>query len=192
MPGSVGSVSGVQDRGIAGRSVASSAALQRIGRGAALAASGGNIFCNASSAGVGNGADTTEDVLFTVTLPPRTLDVVGRQILIEAYGSIAAAPSANKNARVYFGATSLTAAFAATTNQTGVWILTALVTRTGVNTQTAVVTIDHTIGANTRVPTVLSLTESDTAGITIKATGQCSVATANGVTCNMLSVGGYN
>jgi hypothetical protein len=192
MPGSVGVVSGgIQDRPL-GRSIASSSSLQRVGKGGALAAGGGNVFVGASSAGIGNGADTTEDTLFSVTLPPGTLDRVGRQILIEAYGSIAAAPSANKNARVYFGTASLTVAFAATTNQTGVWILNALVTKTGANTQSAVVTIDHTIGSNTRVPTVLSLTETDTAGITIKATGQASVATANGVLCNMLSVGGYN
>jgi hypothetical protein len=39
---------------------------------------------------------------------------------------------------------------------------------------------------------ILPMTEADTAGITIKITGQSSVATANTVTCNLLTVSGYN
>jgi hypothetical protein len=67
-----------------------------------LAASGGNLLTFSSAAGVGNGADTTEDTLFTATLPPNTLDIAGRQILLEAWGSLSAT-NAVKTIRMYFG-----------------------------------------------------------------------------------------
>jgi hypothetical protein len=193
MPGSVGIVSGaIQDRPL-GRSVISAGCRQRMGKGAALMAGGGNIFVGISAAGIGNGADTTEDILFSVLIPAGTLDLVGRQFLIEAYGSVAAT-SATKNARIYFGSTSLTTAFVGTTTQAGIWSINALITKAGPNSQSAFIGLDYTIGspAVPRVSTILSLTESDTAGIIIKVTGQSSVATANLVTCNLLSVSGYN
>jgi hypothetical protein len=102
MPGAIGVVSGIQDREL-GRSIASAAVLQRIGKGGTLAAGGGNILCFSSAAGVGNGADTTEDTLFTANLPASTLDVVGRQILLEAWGALSAT-NAVKTIRLYFGA----------------------------------------------------------------------------------------
>jgi hypothetical protein len=192
MPGSVGIVSGIQDREL-GKTVASAAARQRFGKSGALMAGGGNIFVGASQAGIGNGADTSEDTLFTVTLPPGAFDIVGRQILIDAYGSVSAT-SATKDARIYFGTTSLTTAFHGTTTQSGIWSISALITKTGPNAQTSFVALDYTIGspAVPRVSTILSPTEVDTAGITIKVTGQSSVATAGLVTCNLLTVSGYN
>jgi hypothetical protein len=192
MPGSVGSVSGIQDREL-GKVLSSASSRQRFGKSGALMAGGGNIFVGASQAGIGNGADTSEDTLFSVTLPPNALDIVGRQILIEAYGSVAAT-SATKNARIYFGSTSLTTAFVGTTTQAGIWNINALITKTGPSTQSAFVALDYTIGspAVPRVSTILSPTEADTAGIIIKVTGQSSVATAGLVTCNLLTVSGYN
>jgi hypothetical protein len=191
MPGSVGVVVGVQDRGISGKSVASSAALQRFGKGGGLMAGGGNIFIGVSQAGVGNGANTSENTLFSVTLPQNCLDIVGRQVLIEAYGSMSAT-SATKDARIYFGSTSLTTAFHGTTTQSGIWMINALITKSGPNTQSSFVALDYTIGSATRASVILPMTENDAAGILIKVTGQSSVATANTVTCNLLSVSGYN
>jgi hypothetical protein len=192
MPGTVGSVSGFQDRGISGRSVASSAALQRFGRGGALMAGGGNIFVGVSQNGIGNGADTTEDTPFSVLLPPNCLNIVGRQLLIEAYGSISAL-NATKDARIYFGSTSLTTAFhVASATTSGIWSINALITKAGPNSQSSFVALDYTIGSATRVSVILPMTEVDTAGILIKVTGQSSVATANTVTCNLLTVSGYN
>jgi hypothetical protein len=193
MPGSVGSVSGIQDRGLPGRSVVSASTRQRMGKGGALCAGGGNIFVGASSAGIGNGADTTEDTLFTVSIPAGTLDLVGRQILIEAYGNMTAT-SATKDARIYFGSTSLTTAFHGTTNQTGIWSINALITKTGPNAQSSFIAVDYTIGSpsNPRVSVILPMTEVDTAPIIIKVTGQSTVGTANTVTCNVLAVSGYN
>jgi hypothetical protein len=66
VPGSVGVISGIQDREL-GKTVASSSSRQRFGRSGALMAGGGNIFVGASQAGIGNGNDTTEDILFSST-----------------------------------------------------------------------------------------------------------------------------
>ena len=190
MPGVIGAVTGFIERQ-KGRGYVESSALQRMGKAAAAMAGGGNISVQVSAAGVGNGADTTEDVLYTVTMPANCLDIVGRQFLIEAYGQVSAT-SATKNARVYFGSTVLVN-FAATTTQTGVWAVTALVTKTGANAQSVLVLTDTTLtGSLVRSASVLSPTEADNAGIVIKATGQSSVATASLVTANLLSVGGYN
>jgi hypothetical protein len=68
MPGTVGAVTGFIERQ-KGRGYVESSALQRFGKGGAAMAGGGNIFVGQSAAGIGNGADTTEDVLFTVSLP---------------------------------------------------------------------------------------------------------------------------
>jgi hypothetical protein len=190
MPGSVGVATGFTDRAL-GRQLVSAGARQRMGKGSALMAGGGNIFVGISTAGIGNGADTAEDTLFTVTLPPGTLDIVGRQILIEAYGSMSALV-ATKDARIYFGSTSLTTAFHSTTAAGGIWSINALITKAGPNSQSAFVALDYTIGSATRASVILPMTEADTAGITIKATGQSSVGTANTVTCNLLTVSGYN
>ena len=190
MPGVIGAVTGFIERQ-KGRGYVESSALQRMGKAAAAMAGGGNIFVGANAAGIGNGADTTEDVLFTVSMPANCLDIVGRQFLVEAYGSIGAL-SATKNARVYFGSTVLVN-FAATTTQTGVWSVMALVTKTGPSAQTVLVLTDTTIsGSLVRSAAVLSPTEPDNAPIVIKATGQSSVATAGTVLANVLTVGGYN
>jgi hypothetical protein len=193
MPGSVGATTGYVDRRL-GKTVGPASELSRMGKGGALIASGGNIFCQASSGGVGNGADATEDVLMQVVLPPGTFDINARQILIEAYGSIAAT-SATKDAKIYFGTAQLAgSAFHATTTQTGNWVISALITRSGVGTQTALVMTDTTLpaaGVTVHTQTVQSLTQDETVALTIKVTGQAP-STANLVLCNMLSVGGYN
>src|SRR5262249_40134917 len=190
MTGIIGAVTGFIERQ-KGRGYVESSALQRMGKGAAAMAGGGNITVNVSTAGVGNGADTTEDVIFTQTLPANCLDIVGRQILIEAYGNIAAT-SATKNAKVYFGSTVLVN-FAATTTQTGVWAVSAYVTKAGSNSQSILVLTDTTIsGSLVRSASILTASEPDNAGIVVKVTGQSSVATAGLVTCNGLIVGGYN
>lgn len=186
-----GPLNGFMER-LKGRSYVPSSAYQQFGKGAATSLGGGNlaVFVNGAN-GNGNSADTTEDVLFTGNLPLNSLDVVGRQVFIEAYGNIAAT-SATKNARVYFGSTVLVN-FAATTTQTGVWAVQALITKVGSSAQSALVLTDTTIsGSLVRAVSILSPTESDTAAITIKATGQSSVGTANLVTCVGLTIGGYN
>jgi hypothetical protein len=194
MPGSVGSVSGVQDRGIGGRAVTSAASLQRIGKGGTLAAGGGNVLVFSNTAGIGNGSDTTEDVLFTANLPANTLDVVGRQILLEAWGALSAT-NAIKTIRMYFGTSIVyTAAIVTPAAVTaGDWSAQLLVTKTGPNVQIALGTSDFSGAAVVRnVQRFTNGSAVDTAPITVKITGQSSVATANSAVANQFIIGGYN
>jgi hypothetical protein len=167
--------------------------LQRVGKGGTLAAGGGNVAVFSSSAGIGNGADTTEDVLFTASLPANTLDIVGRQILLEAWGSLSAT-NAVKTIRMYFGSLVYIAAQVTPAAVTaGDWSAQLLVTKTGNNAQIALGTSDFSGAAVVRnVQRFTASAQVDTAPIIIKVTGQSSVATANSAVCNQLTIGGYN
>ena len=141
-----------------------------------------------SVAGVGNGADTTEDTLFTYTLPANALAAVGNEIDILAWGTVAAT-SATKTVKVYFG-TSIVPSAVYTTTQTGTWAISLTVFKQAASVQIALAEIDA-IGATTaRAVSDLNGSETDTAAITIKVTGQSSVGTANLVLCNGLTVAG--
>jgi hypothetical protein len=192
MPGSVGPVTGFIYRDI-GKGMSSSSALARFGKGGATMAGGGNISCQASQAGIGNGADVTEDTLFTVTLPANSLDIVGRQVFVEAYGTFAATSTTTKVIKVYFGSTVLVT-FSGTTTQAGAWALMATITKTAAGQQTAMILNDTTVtGSLVRSITTASPSEADTAGIIIKVTGQVTgSSTANVSLCNCLTVCGYN
>lgn len=164
---------------------------EQFGLGLGSIRAGGNVSVQTSHAGIGNGADTSEDTLFTFTLPANTLDAVGREVCIQAWGSVAAT-SATKTAKIYFGSTVLTT-FTATTTQSGVWCICASIVKDASNSQNGAVLNDTTItGSLVRSMTITTPTEADTAGIVIKVTGQSSVATANLVTCNSLIVSGFN
>jgi hypothetical protein len=65
----------------------------------------GRLSSQFSVAGIGNGADTTDDTLFTYTLPASSFDVVGRGVVIEAFGKFAANAD-NKTVKLFFGASS--------------------------------------------------------------------------------------
>ncbi|NKI68958.1 hypothetical protein GN109_05960 [Collimonas pratensis] len=67
----------------------------------------GNVSVQVSAAGLGNGADTTDDVLFTYALPANSLDAAGRQLTITAAGKFAANGN-NKRIKVWFGTTTQT------------------------------------------------------------------------------------
>lgn len=141
-----------------------------------------------SVAGVGNGADTTEDTLFTYTLPATALAAVGNEVDILAWGSVAAT-SATKTVKVYFGA-SIVPSAVYTTTQTGTWAISLTVYKQAASVQIALAEIDA-IGATTaRAISDLNGSETDTAGIVIKVTGQSSAATANLVLCNGLTIAG--
>lgn len=190
MPGTMtGVVTGFIERQ-KGRGLVENSALQRVGKGGMLAAGGGNAYVNLTTAG--NGADTTEDTLFTVNLPANTLDVVGRSIWIQAFGNITNAAVTTKTAKVYFG-TSITTSTSLGTGVGGNWSIFIEVYKSGSNTQTAMSQIDNS-GATTfrTISVVTNGSETDTAAITIKVTGQSTTGTANIVTCNGLIVSGFN
>jgi hypothetical protein len=184
-----GPLTGFTDRA-KGKSYVPSSALQQFGKGAATSAGGGNLACQVGP--IGNGADTTEDVLFTGTLPANSLDLNGRQVLIEAYGAISAT-SAVKTLKIYFGSvvwTPILITPAATT--AGDWQASLLITKVGPSAQRMVGSADFSAAATVRSVTRFTGAENDAAGITIKITGQSSVATANTVSADTFTVGGYN
>lgn len=141
-----------------------------------------------SVAGVGNGADTTEDTLFTYTLPANALASVGNEIDITAWGTVAAT-SATKTVKVYFG-TSIVPSAVYTTTQTGSWEINLTVFKQAASVQIAHAEVDSGGATTTRAVSDLNGSETDTAGIVIKVTGQSSVATANLVLCNGFIVAG--
>lgn len=171
-----------------GRFMSSYGSLFQFGKGSGTFGASGNIFTYASGTGVGNGADTTEDVLKSFALPANSLDAVGRALWIYAFGSYAN-DTDTKAAKLYFG-TSIT--LAAATGQNLGWALELLVMKTGANTQIA---NGQTIVGTTHGGTTLPLagTETDTAAITIKVTGHDSTAaTANAIVLNGLMIGAFD
>jgi hypothetical protein len=131
----------------------------------------GNLSCQASSAGVGNAADTTDDVLFTYTLPANALDQAGRALTITACGKFAANGN-NKTVKLWFGATTVISTGVVTDNATG-WQLQAEVTKFGAansNTQIAQGQQIHgTTHGGVNVP--VTPTETENGPIVIKVTG---------------------
>lgn len=151
----------------------------------------GSLNKQLSVAGAGNGADTTEDTLFTYSLPANTLLNVGNEINIEAWGSVAAT-SATKTVKLYFG-TTVTQSFAYTTTQTGNWRIGAKIIKQAASVQLADINYDALGATTTRsLGNVTNGSETDTAAITIKITGQSTAATANLVLCNGFTITGAN
>src|SRR5258708_28269492 len=62
----------------------------------------GNINRQVSIAGAGNGADTTEDTLFTFTIPANAFDTLGRGVMVSAFGTTGTSAH-TKTVRMYFG-----------------------------------------------------------------------------------------
>lgn len=136
-----------------------------------------------SVAGAGNGADTTEDTLFTYSLPANSLGAVGNEVDIEAWGSVTAT-SATKTVKVYFG-TTVTQTLTWTTTQTGAWGVLMQVFKQAASVQLAITKFDSLGATITRSVAVINNgSETDTAAIVLKVTGQSTVGTANTVLCN--------
>jgi hypothetical protein len=139
-----------------------------------------------SVAGAGNGADTTEDTLFTYSLPANALASVGQSVSISAWGSVAAT-SATKTIRVYFGAQVVSLPY--TTTQTGAWRVAMQVYKQAANVQLIITEVDALGATTTRtISNITNGAEVDTAAIVIKVTGQSSVGTANLLLCNGFTV----
>ncbi len=135
---------------------------------------GGNNHIDATP--VGNGADNTEDVLITYSLPAATLGLTGDRVVIESFGSFAANATL-KRVRLYFGATVVFDTAAKAFNATD-WRIQATVIRTGAATQiaTAFFCGDTTLVAVTAQSTAPGETLSG--AVTIKTTGQCTATGA--------------
>jgi hypothetical protein len=146
----------------------------------------GNLSCQAGAQG--NGNDTTEDTLFTFSLPANSLDQVGRALQIVAWGSFAN-NSHSKNARLYFGSEVVGELSNTTTGGIG-WYLEMNVVKTGSNTQS--ISSQLIAGTTHGGVTVQAGAETDTAAITVKVTGQTGTAGANDIVCNGLQITAMN
>jgi hypothetical protein len=117
----------------------------------------------------------------------------GDKILLEAWGALSAT-NAIKTVRLYFGSLVYIAAQVTPAAVTaGDWSAQLLVTKTASNVQIALGTSDFSGAAVVRnVQRFTAGAQVDTAPITVKITGQSSVATANSALCNQFVIGGYN
>jgi hypothetical protein len=148
----------------------------------------GDINVQNSAAGVGNTNDTTEDTLFTYSLPASSLDTTGRALFITAFGSFAN-NSHSKHARLYFGSEVIDSGANTTTGGIG-WVLEMTVLKTGSSTQ--IISSQTVAGTVHGGCTTQAGAETDTSAITIKVTGQTGTAAANDILCNGLVVGAAN
>lgn len=148
----------------------------------AVVRSGGNASVQVSSAGLGNGADTTDDVLFTYALPANAMDAAGRQVTITAAGKFAATAN-NKRIKIWWGTTTQTVGSAVaggtliadsgvvTTNGGG-WTATVQIQKYGANGSNTQIGTNAQVVAGathlgTAAPTLLTATESGVINITI-------------------------
>jgi hypothetical protein len=153
----------------------------------------GNINRQTSLAGVGNGADTTDDVLFTYTMPANAFDQAGRGVAVTGYGKLAANGN-NKRVKIFFGATVVADSGVVTGNAVG-WQLSADVFKVGAagsNTQTAQgQSIVGTTHGGVNVPP--APTETESGAIVIKVTGASpTTGAANDVLGNFFQVNFMN
>lgn len=137
-----------------------------------------------------NAADSTEDTILTFTLPPNTLDVVGRGLIIQAWGNVTAT-SATKTVRMYFG-TSIVGSLAYATTATGFWQMTANIWKTATNGQMGYFEYDAVGAATARNASPAVGCEPDNASIVCKITGQSTSSAGNIVQLYGAALYGYN
>ena len=132
---------------------------------------------------VGN-VGTGEDDLITYSLPANSLASNGQTLRVHAWGTLAGNANA-KTLKFYLGSTTgfstTLVPFATTTALiTGQWMLEALIVRTGNSTQSLVVRFTQLSGGTADIRdivmdrNIVSATETDTAAITVKCTGQAT------------------
>jgi hypothetical protein len=156
------------------------------GSGTGRALVGGALNTNVTP--VGNGADVTEDVLMTYSLPSNSLTVNSRGVEIHAWGTTANNTD-TKTLKCYFGATAIMTQ-ALTVSIAGVWDVRATVLRTGAATEEAIATLASQGAAGVAMSTVLDTQpNADTTGaITISCTGQANATNANDIKQNGMTV----
>lgn len=137
-------------------------------------------------ASVGNGADTTEDTLQTLTIPAATLVNIGDRIRIVAGGTYGATTD-SKTVKVKIGAAVIFATLTASIATAVSWRTTIDVVKTGANTQfgTSSSTSHQVVAQSQNVTGVMN----DTGTLAVVVTGQNNTnSVAGSVVCNYLSV----
>lgn len=164
--------------------------------------SGGNMNVSVNTAGQGNGADTTDDVIATYALPASSLGAAQNQVTVNFAGKFAATAN-NKRVKLWWGTTTQTLGAAVaggtliadsgvvTTNNGG-FTGSAVVTKYGAagsNTQiaTGAQIVAGTTHTGTLVPALLTATESGVINITVTGSSPTTGA-ANDVLGQMLEV----
>jgi len=162
-----------------------------------------NCIAFSSVAAKGNGADTTEDILQTFTLPANFLNwptlqfnqatgqviglpigvvnsIAGTGLRMKAWG-VTANNADTKTLKLYHGALSFS--FALNTNTAAAWIAEMIVMRASATTQIAMASVQH---ATTLIAPQQSTSGSDTLAnsLVAKITGQASASNANDIVCN--------
>ena len=137
-----------------------------LGVGAFLPA--GLVSSQFNGSGIGNGADTTDDPLFSYVLPANSFDANGRNLVIEAWGDLSGTGN-NKTIKLWFGSQVVVTSGVVTFTGPG-WYFRATITRDGTTNQTGIGTamIGNTFS---EVSPVFFGTQAMTAGITIMVTG---------------------
>lgn len=160
----------------------------------------GNLNVQVSSAGVGNAADATDDVLFVFTLSANSFDQANRQLNILVCGKLA--NNANsKRAKIYYGCTSavvgspvvggtVIADTLATTSANVGWQLSAQITKYGAGGSSTQISQAQPIVGTTHggVSVPVLLTAPENAPIIIAVTGSSAASNAGDVLGQLLDV----
>lgn len=134
-----------------------------------LASIGG--VANLNTTAVGNVGTGTDD-LITYSLPASALSANGKGVRITAWGTTANNANA-KTVTLDFGTQTIETE-ALTTSQASVWLIQALVFRTGSNTQDILARLFQDGATQINDMTITAGTQTDTAAITIKCTGNAT------------------
>ncbi len=142
-----------------------------------------------NTAVAGNAADSTEDTLLTFTLPANTLAANGDKIRIQA-SFVCAANSHTKTMKLYFGSATPFSFSGSENNFSAFMEMLVMRTASGVQIINGTAA-NSTTNSNTGFlgyVTNIAGSETDSAGIVIKVTGQSGSSAANDVVCNQLTV----
>lgn len=145
----------------------------------------GNLSKQADATGVGNGNDSTEDVLYTYSLPAGSLDVAGRGLLITAFGKLAN-NAHTKTVKLYFGG-SIIAQFSGTQANLGWQAQLEVFKSSALNAQFGQ-GLTVVGGTHNGVTSTITASEVEANAIVIKVTGQTATASAGDVVANLLEV----
>ena len=130
-------------------------------------------------------AVVTEEDLISYTLPAGSLNTTNRGLRIKAAGTFAANTN-TKTIRLYFGSTVLMSNdITAAPNNAG-WEFEAEVFRTSATTEKAI--SRGTVGSAQQTTTYTGVGETLANALAVKVTGQNSIATANDIVAQILSV----
>jgi len=139
----------------------------------------------ASTTLVGNGADLTQDVLQTYSVPANTLANVNDRLIIRA-GGLFTGSTDSKTAAIRWGGSNALVATVSTASQQ-IWRMEMDIIKTGSNTQT----ISGLMASNSSFTSAATTTttRTDTAAIVVDVTGQnTTTATANTIQCRYFTV----